>query len=145
MGFSKNHEELGEIIVQKLRDENFEQFLESSNYAKSISADAYYKLPRNPNYDPEQQKLDDDRFDFLNSLNEKQSEVLSKMILNILDSTAFNFLREIEENLDEDESIGLTINGDKVENISDELLSGTLFGEYFLWLEENSKYGKFQQ
>lgn len=145
MEFSKNYKNLGEIIVQKLRDENFESFLESKTFAKSLSIEEYYKLPRNPNYDKEQQKLDDERFDFLNSLNEKQSEVLNKLIINILDSTAFNFLREVEENLDKDKSIGLTINGNKVESFSNELLSGTLFGEYFLWLEDNSKYGAFQQ
>jgi len=39
----------------------------------------------------------------------------------------------------------LTINGKKVENINTEFLSGTLFGEYFLWIEKNSKFGEFQQ
>ena len=94
---------------------------------------------------PEFQKLNDERFEFFNSLTEKQTETLNRIVLNILDSTAFNFLREVEENLDENKSIGMTINGKKVENISSELLSGTLFGEYFLWVEKNSKFGEFQQ
>jgi hypothetical protein len=77
-------------------------------------------------------------------LNEEQLEILDRMMLNLIDNTAFNFLREVEENLDEDESIGLTINGVTVEEITQEFLSGTMFGEYFLWIEKNNKYGKFQ-
>ncbi|WP_298545665.1 hypothetical protein [uncultured Aquimarina sp.] len=145
MEHSRNHNELAEIIVKKLRDENFEQFLKSKDYAKSMSSEKYWKKPRNPNLDKELQKLLDERFDFLNRLSERDSGILERMILNILDSTAFNFLREIEENLEENKSIGLSINGEKVEKITTELLSGTLFGEYFLWLEKNSKYGNFQQ
>ncbi|WP_109436995.1 MULTISPECIES: hypothetical protein [Aquimarina] len=141
---SKNYKELAEIIVRKLRDENFETFSKSMDFAKSISSEKYWKKPRNPNLDKELQKLQDERFDFLNRLSQKDSEILKRIILSVLDSSAFNFLREIEENLEENESIGLTINGEKVENITTELFSGTLFGEYFLWLEKNSKYGEFQ-
>ena len=51
------------------------------------------------NYTIEFQKLNDERFEFFNSLTEKQTETLNRIVLNILDSTAFNFLREVEENL----------------------------------------------
>ncbi|MCT4697527.1 hypothetical protein [Tenacibaculum haliotis] len=145
MKFSKDYKEFGEIIVKKLRDENFEFYEKSRDYGKSISIKDYSELSKNPNIAPELQKLSDERFEFFNSLTEKQTETLNKIVLNILDSTAFNFLREIEENLEENGSIGLTINGKKIENITSELLSGTLFGEYFLWVEKNSKYGEFQQ
>ena len=144
MEFSDKYKKLGQILTQKLRDENYEAYLERKKYARSMSIEEYKELPRNPKYAPEMQNLDDERFEFLNSLDEKQLKVLDRMVLNLLDDTAFNFLREIEENLDEAKSIGLTIDGEKVEKITREFLSGTIFGEYFLWIEKNSKYGKFQ-
>lgn len=145
MEFSKNYKEIGEIIVKKLRDENFEYYIKNRDFGKSMSEKEYSELSRNPNLAPELQQLKDERFDFFNSLNEKQIGILNRLILNILDSTAFNFLREIEENLDYNKSIGLTVNGEKIEEIMPEFLSGTLFGEYFLWTEKNSKFGRFQQ
>lgn len=145
MEFSKDYKELGEIIVKKLRDENFEHYVKNRDFGKSMSKKQYSELPRNPNLAPELQLQKDERFEFFNDLNEKQTDTLNKIILNLLDSTAFNFLREIEENLDYKKSIGLTINGKKAENITSELLSGTLFGEYFLWVEKNSKFGEYQQ
>ena len=66
------------------------------------------------------------------------------MILSTLDLTTFNFLREVQENLFEDNSIGLTIESQKIEELTKHLLSGTLFGEYFLWCEQKSKFGKYQ-
>ena len=145
MEFSKNYNELGKIIVKKLRDENFEFYEKSRDYGKSMSQKEYSELPKNENLLPEFQKLQDERFEFFNTLTEKQTETLNRIILNILDSTAFNFLREIEENLGVNESIGMTINGKKMEDINSEFLSGTLFGEYFLWVEKNSKFGQYQQ
>ncbi|MEZ4933960.1 MAG: hypothetical protein R2788_17780 [Saprospiraceae bacterium] len=144
MEFSDKYKKLGQILSQKLRDENYEAYLERKEYAKSMTLKEYKQLPRNPNYAPEFQKLDDERFEFLNSLNAEQIKILDRMMLSILDNTAFNLLREIEENLDEDESIGLTIDGVNVEKIAQEFLSGTMFGEYFLWVEKYSNYGKFQ-
>jgi hypothetical protein len=145
MKFSTNYIELGEIIVKKMRDENFENYIRLRDYGKSMSTKQYSELIKNPNLAPELQKLKDERFEFFNSLNERQTEILNRIILNLLDFSSFSFLKEIEENLEENNSIGLTINGEKVENISSEFLSGTLFGEYFLWIEKNSKYGEFQQ
>jgi hypothetical protein len=145
MEFSKDYKELGEIIVKKLRDENFEYYAKNRDFGKSMTEKEYSELPRNPNLATEFQELKDERFEFFNGLNERQTEILNRIVLNILDSAAFNFLREIEENLDDNKSIGLTINGQKIENITSELLSGTLFGEYFLWTEKNSEFGEFQQ
>jgi hypothetical protein len=145
MEFSKNYVDLSEIIVKKMRDENFENYIRLRDYGKSMSLKQYSELPKNPNLAPDLQRLNDERFEFFSSLNEMQTEILNRIILNILDSSSFNFLREIEENLEENNSIGLTINGEKVENITTEFLSGTLFGEYFLWTEKNSKFGEFQQ
>ena len=145
MDFSENYKELGKLLVQKMRDENYSSYLQIRDNAKSKTKEQYYSESRNPNLDKELQKLADDRFELLNSLAPKHQATLDKLILNILDSTAFNFLREIEENLDKESSIGLTINGKPIETIQTELLSGTLFGEYFLWTEKNSNHGEFQQ
>jgi hypothetical protein len=135
---------LGIIIIKKLRDENFDFYLNQKEFANSLTKEDYYKKPRNLSYDPELQKNDDDRFEFLNGLNENQLKQLDKLILGLLDYTAFNFLREAEENLLRNKSIGFTIDGLKVENLTFELLSGTLFGEYLDWCEEKSKFGKYQ-
>ena len=145
MEFSKEYTELGENIVKKLRDENFEYYIENREFGNSMTEKEYSELTKNPNLDSELQKLTDERFEFFNQLSEKQTEVLNRIVLNILDITAFNFLREIEEKLNTDNSLGLTINGVKVEKITSELLSGTFFGEYFLWTKEKSKFGEFQQ
>jgi transcription termination factor NusB len=137
-------EKFAEIIIKKLRDENYEFYLSQRNYSQSMTLDEYYQKLINPNYDPDSQKTDDERFEFLNSLTSKQIEQLDKLIISILDSTAFNFLREVEENLMEDKSIGLTIENQNIEQLTKDLLSGTLFGEYFLWCEQTSKFGKYQ-
>lgn len=145
MDFSNNYNALGKILVQKLRDENYEYYLQMKEQAQSKTSEEYYNEPRNTNLDNVTQSLMDERFDLLNSLESKHIKTLDRLILNILDSTAFNMLREVEENLHEDKSLGLSINGEPVETLQMELLSGTLFGEYFLWLEKNSKHGEFQQ
>ena len=138
------YERLGKILVSKLRDENFQYYLQLKEYAQSISLTEYLEKPRNPNYAPELQQIDDDRFKFLNSLDKEQSKALDQLILSLLDNTAFNFLREVEENLHQSSSVGITVDGLKVEEIQQELLSGTLFGEYLLWIDKNSKHGPFQ-
>lgn len=142
--FSEKYKQLGQILVQKLRDETYEIYLEKKAKAKSMTVEEYYQLSRNPHYSPDLQKLDDERFEFLNGLNQEQLGVLDRLILYNLDLTAFIFLKEVEENLFKDKSIGLTINGSKVEEISREFLGGYLFSEYLLWLEKYSKYGKKQ-
>lgn len=140
------HKKLAEIMVAKLRDENYDSYIKTKEHARSMSLTEYENTKKNPNLDQDLQKLRDERFKFLNSLNEEQIKVLDRLILGSLDNTAFNFLREMEENLCQCEGrpVGLTIDGKNLESIQDELLSGTLFGEYFLWVEENSKYGPFQ-
>ena len=140
----KRIDKFAEIVIKKLRDENYEFYLDNKKLSQSITLDEYKLKQKNPNYDPELQKTEDQRFEFLNSLNENQSNQLDKLILSISDSTTFNFLREVEENLFEDKSIGLTIENQKIEELTKELLSGTLFGEYFLWCEQKSKFGEYQ-
>jgi len=144
MSVKENYNKLGKILVKKLRDENYSNYIENINNAKSITREEYYKTPRNPNYDKEFQKIEDERFDFFCSLNDKQKEQLDKLILKMLDEVAFNILREIEEGHIMEDSISLTYNGKNIDEVYNEFLSGTFFGEYFLWIESFSKYGKFQ-
>ncbi len=144
MSIEGKYKKLGKILVEKLRDENFKNYLEQSNYAKSLSLKEYFDLPRNSEYDPELQKIDDERFEFLNSLNNKQTEQLDKLILKTLDESAFNFLREVEERLIDNKGLGLIFEGDSIEDVYEEFLSGTFFGEYFLWVTNYSKYGEYQ-
>jgi len=57
---------------------------------------------------------------------------------------AFNFLREIEEGLCSEKSIGFIFEEKPIGELYDEFLSGTFFGEYFLWLEKFSIHGAYQ-
>lgn len=140
----KKHESLGKVIIKKLRDENYESYLDNNELARKITTKEYYKLPRNENYDKDLQKIEDERFEFINSLSDEQKKQLDRLILKVLDETSFNFLREIEENFHSKESIGLTYQGKSIEDIYNHFLSGTFFGEYFLWIEKFSKYDKYQ-
>jgi hypothetical protein len=79
-------------------------------------------------------------------LTDTQKEQLDRLILKILDETAFGFLREVEESeLMNSRTIGFTYEGEDIEGIRDEFLSGTYFGEYFLWVKNFSKYGDVQE
>ena len=138
------YQKLGQIIIHKLRDENFAEYQGLKTMAQSVSKDAYFAQERNPNYAPDLQQLDDERFLFLNGLSPEQLVALDRLILKVIDGEAFNFLREIEENLGENQSLGLTIEGQAVEELEPELHSGTLFGEYFLWAERFSRFGPYQ-
>lgn len=142
MAFSKEYKDLAKIIVSKFRDENFKNYLEYKEYCLQTSKDDFEK--RFENMAEDLALIEKERFEFYNSLSKKQSDSLDKLILNSFDDTAFNVLREIEENLNEAKSIGLTVNGQPIEKIRNEFWSGTCFGEYFLWLEQKSNYGKYQ-
>ncbi len=144
MSKSEKHIKLAKTLINKLRDENFSYYLESTEKAAKLSQEEYDNIEKNPDYDKELQKIDDERFYFLSSLDTKQKETLNKLILHIIDSTAFNFLREIEENHHFKNSIGLTINNTNLEDVYNEFLSGTFFGEYMLWIDEYSNYDGFQ-
>ena len=142
MKFSKDYKDLAEIIVSKFRDENFKNYLEYKEYCLNTSKEEFEK--RFKNMAAELAAIEKERFEFYNSLSTEQIDSLDKLILKSFDAAAFNVLREIEENLDEPKSIGLTINGKPVEHINNEFWSGTCFDEYFMWLEQKSNYGKYQ-
>lgn len=142
MDFSKEYNDLARIVVDKFRDENYSNYLKYKSLCLEISKDEFEK--RIKNLAKDLAIIEKERFEFFNSLSIKQNNALDKLILNNFDDTAFNVLREIEENLEKTESIGLTINGKAIEEITKEFLSGTCFGEYFLWLKQNSKYGNYQ-
>lgn len=135
---------LGKLIVKKLRDETYDNYKKEIDNSKSLSVEEYYQLPRNTEYDKNLQNIEDERFEFFKSLNEKQKEQLDKLILKTLDETAFNILREIEDGHSLGESISLKFNNTCIDDIYDEFLSGTFYGEYFLWLKSFSDFGEYQ-
>lgn len=143
MNFSKEYKELAKIIVGKFRDENFKVYKEYQTYCLQTSNEEFRKNS-NPNKAQEFLENESERFELYNSLNPDQLKVLDKLILNTLDHTAFNVLREIEEKLETNEGIGLTVNGKRIEEFNNEFLSGTCFGEYFKWIEDESEFGNFQ-
>ncbi len=135
---------LGKLIVKKLRDETYDNYKKEIDNSKSLSVEEYYQLPRNIEYDKNLQNIEDERFEFFKSLNEKQKEQLDKLILKTLDETAFNILREIEDGHSLGESISLKFNNTSIDDVYDEFLSGTFYGEYFLWLKSFSDFGEYQ-
>ena len=52
---------MGEIIIKKLRDENFHFYLERKKYASSLTINEYHDQKRNQNYSPVLQKNNDCR------------------------------------------------------------------------------------
>ena len=144
METKKKYDDLGKILVNKLRDENFATYLEYKKYASEMTIDEYGKLARNPDYDSELQNIEDERFGFFKSLDKNQRGQLDKLILSVIDATAFNFLREIEERMLDDNGLGLIFDNKDIDPIYSKFLSGTFFGEYFLWIEKHSNYGNFQ-
>ncbi len=144
MKTTDDYKEFGKILVDKLRDENFQTYLEYKEYTSTMTIDEYQESFKNPEYDPELQKLKDERFTFFKSLNDEQKEQLDKLVLSVIDATAFNFLREIEEKMSGENGLRLNFGSNGIDQIYSEFLSGTFFGEYFLWIEKFSKYGKYQ-
>ena len=63
MEFSKGYKEFGEIIVKKLRDENFENYVNNRDFGNSMSEKEYFELAINSNLAPELQQLKDERFE----------------------------------------------------------------------------------
>lgn len=124
---------LGKYIVRNLREEPFELYrsykLNAVNY---IQASA--------------EKLEGERLELLRNLSSSQIAVLDKLVLNLLDSSSFFLLRSLQESMDGcngTENVSLNIDGTKANEL--DLSSGSLFGDYFEWLEKFSKYGKYQQ
>jgi len=142
MNFSKDYISFGTKIIENFRDKNYKSYKQLLEYSQSMTLEEYDNIHKNPNIDKKIQENVDNSFKFLNSLNKFQTEQLNKLVLKTLDDTAFFFLREIEEGLIINESIGLTYKGKEISNIYNEFLSGTFFGEYFLWAENYSLYGK---
>ena len=140
----KRSDKLGKEFIYKLRDENFRNFKNQLNKAQETTLEEYQNRTKNPNIDPELQKTRDSKMEFLIGLNSEQSVQLEKLILSIIDNTNYLMLREAEESQTDNQGIGITFDGIPTSEFSQELLSGTLFGEYFSWLETHSELGKFE-
>lgn len=140
----KTSEKLGKTIISKLRDENFKSIQELLEYTRNLSLEEYRNIPRNQNLAPELQEAEDSKMEFLVGLNSEQSKQLEKFVLSIIDNSNFILLRAAEESQIQNEGIGITYDGIPASDFSSELISGTLFGEYFSWLESHSELGKFE-
>lgn len=138
-----NLENFGRTITRLFRNEIFENYLsEKENYR--ITDIEYFKNNLNPNFDELTKKTMLEKAIFYSTLTEDQLNTLDKIILGQIDNTAFNVLRGLDENKEEESGILLT-----VDHLDVRLLpligNGNLSGEYFDWVERFSKYGKFQQ
>ena len=90
-------------------------------------------------------ELEEERQKLICGLNKSELEILDKLILNIIDNAAFTLLRGFQESMDEcvgTEKVELKIDGKKANELN--LTSGSLFGDYFDWIQRFSKYGGFQ-
>lgn len=143
MSFSKEYNDLAKTVVEKFRDENFKIYKEYQTYCLETTKEEFHKNI-NPNKAKEFLNNEKERYELYNSLNSIQLKTLDRLVLNTLDHSAFNVLREVEEKLETDEGIGLSINGKSIEKINHEFLSGSCFGEYFKWLEDRSEFGNYQ-
>ena len=89
--------------------------------------------------------LEKERQKLIRGLKKSEIAALDKLILNIVDNAAFTLLRGIQESMDDcdgTENIELKIDGKKANEL--DLTSGSLFGDYFDWIQRFSRYGEFQ-
>lgn len=140
----KTSDKLGQFFVQEMRDEHFKSFKQQVDWARTMTLEEYHAIDKNPDMDPGLQKTEDHRMELYISLNEEQLHQVEKLVLSTIDNNNFAFLRAAEEAKIENKGLGLQFDGVSSDDFSDELLSGTLFGEYFDWVERFSEFGSFE-
>ena len=136
-----NSENFGRTIVEIFRESQYDMFLEQKKHIIKVGYDKYV-ADINPNICIDLKALMIERAALFASLTEEQNKILDRLILNLLDSTVFNVMRAVEENNSEITGFSVLINNKDVTKLP--LIGGSLFGEYFDWVERFSKYGKFQ-
>ncbi|MCE3229498.1 MAG: hypothetical protein K0S32_4049 [Bacteroidetes bacterium] len=136
-------DKFGREVVRLIREEQFDSYLEHKNH---ILKTGYQKFVKdlNPNRDKFYNDLEIERAKLFCDLSKEQHEVLNRIVLNILDSVAFNVMRALDENNVEDSGMSLKIDGIEARDI-EMIGNGNLSGEYFDWVERFSKHGEFQQ
>ena len=137
-----NLENFGRTITRLFRNEIFENYLTEKNYYRNIKIEEF-KKNINPNFDEQTRNLMLEKSVFYCSLTNEQIQTLDKIILGQLDSTAFNVMRSLDENNEEQTRIKLTINNLDARQLP-LIGNGNLSGEYFDWVERFSKYGEYQ-
>ena len=137
-----NSENFGRAIVEIFRETQYDSFLEQKEYILKVGYDKYV-ASINPNISMDLKTPMIERASFFASLTDEQNKILNKLVLSILDSTAFNVMRAIEENNSEITDFSVLVGNKNVTKLP--LIGGSLFGEYFDWVKRFSKYGEFQQ
>lgn len=130
-------EKFGKLVMTKCRDE----IMDGHNGFKSSD----YNFE---NVGDEQlRQTEIERKKLLDSLTPDQIRTLDKLLLSTIDNFAFCLLREFQENKNaryHSDSFDIVINGKTTLQMEKDLISGNLFGDYFTWIEQNSRYGGFQ-
>jgi hypothetical protein len=137
-----NLENFGRTITRLFRNEIFETYLKEKDYYKKIEIEEF-KININPNFDEQTRNLMLEKSAFYLSLTKEQIQTLDKIILGQLDSTAFNVMRSLDENNEEQTKIKLTVNNLDARQLP-LIGNGNLSGEYFDWVERFSKFGEYQ-
>ncbi|WP_258100195.1 hypothetical protein [Marinoscillum pacificum] len=125
----------GKFLIKGMREEPLEMYESIKKNALNGKANKFLH--------PDLVQRANDLDSLVQSLNVTQLEQLDRLIKVIVDNAAFSTLREFQEALDEcdgTEKIDLRIEGQKVTEL--DLLSGSLFGEYLLWVEKFSNFGE---
>jgi|GEM_PF-2477972 len=138
-----NLEKFGRTITRIFRSDNYESYLTERNYHRSQGVEEL-RNKLSPHLDSATKNLMLQKSTFYNSLTIEQIQVLDKLVLGILDNTAFNVMRALDENNINESGISLTIDNVYVRELP-LIGNGNLSGEYFDWVERFSKYGEFQQ
>tara|TARA_R110000764_G_scaffold232047_1_gene324026 strand:- start:55 stop:894 length:840 start_codon:yes stop_codon:yes gene_type:complete len=128
---------LGKFIIHQMRDEAILLYESHKQNAKTKSL--------NSNQTKEFLDLEKERQKLIRGLKKSEIAALDKLILNIVDNAAFTLLRGIQESMDDcdgTENVELKIDGKKANEL--DLTSGSLFGDYFDWIQRFSRYGEFQ-
>lgn len=130
----------GRSVVQYFRDENIELYnWYIDRFTKRTMMEIENEIPKHWAKELRQKHIRDAKF--FNNLNEDQITFLNYFVKMLIDSTAMNVMRAIDENTgNENDFIEIKIN-----NISATKLpmigNGNLSGEYLDWCERFSKFG----
>ena len=135
-------ENFGRAVVEAFREAQYDTFLEQKEHILKVGYNKYV-ADINPNISTDLKALMIERALFFTSLTDEQNKILDKIILNMLDFTAFNVMRTIEENNSGITDFSVLVDNQDATKLP--LIGGSLFGEYFDWVERFSKYGEFQQ
>jgi hypothetical protein len=135
-------EKIGKAVVQHFRDEIYQPFIDEKEQIIETGIDKYNDELNSLICD-DLRNLMIERAELFCSLTNEQNKILNRLILNTIDSVAFNVMRALDENDSEKSGVILKINNIEITKLR-LIGNGNLSGEYFDWVERFSKYGHFQ-